>query len=488
MGSVIRLAAAPDSGRPLSLLDAGFLYLDRPRAPLQIGAIVRVDGVLDEDDVVVRLEERVRLLPRFAQFPRSVPLSAGHPTWEDAPDFRPRDHVFPWAVSAEEGDPMDCRRLCDLLAEPLPAGRPLWDLHLFASASARTTALLFRAHHCMVDGVGGLACLDRLLDVAPAAAAVRNSAPRAEATGSWDRFKDALWLEARRRRDVAAFAAHCLRSPAAAGEALGLGWRGVAAAREWLRQGVPEQRWNAPLTARRRLGTTTLSLDRIREIRSARGCRFNDVVLCVIGGGLARYLDRTGADTSVPLQALVPVNRRSPEDGGDSMANRLAAMRAPIPVDRTSEAERLARIQRETGRLMWSRAWRDSEAWLAVLDALPPSVVAPLARSARLGRFANLVVTNVAGPAEKRSFCGRPVHEIRPIVPLYHGLGLGVAAASYAGELSLTLHADAEHVPDLDRLVSDVAEAAAALAHETSAGRSALPPQPASSKDSRNLR
>ncbi len=462
----------PAGAAALSLLDAGFLYLDRPDAPLQIGAVLCVDGTDLHDATLALLAERLRELPRFRQLPRRVPLSAGYPRWEPAADFDPADHVFAWAVPASEGDPAACRQLRRLLADPLPARRPLWDLHLFESASTRSTALLFRAHHCMLDGLGGLACLDQLLDRDPDAPRVE--VPPEAATGpdsAWERLTDALAQRAQGRRNAVVRAARALRSPAHAGRAAARAWRTARGTSGWLRQRVPEQRWNRRLGHDRQLATASLPLDRLREIRRARGCSFNDVLLCVIGGGLSRYLMRQGgAGAPVALQALVPVSRRAHAEPGGTPGNRIAALRVSVPVDGVDEPDRLARIHQTTRPLMARRAWEAGEDWLALLDLLPPAVVAPLARVARVGRIANLIVTSVPGPGEKRSFCGRPVHEIRPVVPIYHDLGLGVAALSYAGQLSLTLHADAQLVPDLDRLAADVTDAGVALYHATLGG------------------
>lgn len=52
-----------------------------------------------------------------------------------------------------------------------------------------------------------------------------------------------------------------------------------------------------------------------------------------------------------------------------------------------------------------------------------------------------------------------PNEALYPIVPIAAGLGLGVAIFSYDGELHVGLNADAELVPDLDKLREGVEEA-----------------------------
>lgn len=82
----------------------------------------------------------------------------------------------------------------------------------------------------------------------------------------------------------------------------------------------------------------------------------------------------------------------------------------------------------------------------------------------RLGRLANLVATNVPGPRETRWLCGRQVEALFPIVPIVDGIGLGIAVFSYDGWLHVGLNADAELIPDLDKLAAGIETAFVRLA------------------------
>jgi hypothetical protein len=89
---------------------------------------------------------------------------------------------------------------------------------------------------------------------------------------------------------------------------------------------IPEMPWNDRLGPRRQLFFTTLPFDGVSAIRRARGATVNDVVLCVLAGGLHRYLRGVGIRTQgLELIALVPVSVRRQEEAA-SFGNRISAI------------------------------------------------------------------------------------------------------------------------------------------------------------------
>jgi diacylglycerol O-acyltransferase len=87
-----------------------------------------------------------------------------------------------------------------------------------------------------------------------------------------------------------------------------------------------------------------------------------------------------------------------------------------------------------------------------------------------LGRLANVISTNVPGPRETRWLCGARAFELRPLVPIADGLGLGLAVFSYDDWLHIGLAADADLVPDLEKLERGLEEAFASLLGSSGGG------------------
>ena len=80
----------------LSAVDASFLYLERPRTPMHVGAvgIFRVPaGGFDYERLVDTVERRLVQVPRYRQRVRHVPGNVARPVWVDDGDFDVAFHV-----------------------------------------------------------------------------------------------------------------------------------------------------------------------------------------------------------------------------------------------------------------------------------------------------------------------------------------------------------------------------------------------------------
>ena len=80
--------------------------------------------------------------------------------------------------------------------------------------------------------------------------------------------------------------------------------------------------------------------------------------------------------------------------------------------------------------------------------------------------FVNLVVTNVPGPDGPLYVLGARMLEAVPLVPLAGNLSVGVAALSYAGQLTAGILADPVACPDIDVLAEGVDRCFGALVDE----------------------
>ena len=439
--------------RQMSATDAGFLYLDRPHAPLQIAAVVRLSGRISVEELAVRIESRIGRAPRYAQRAVPVPFALGHFAWEDAPDFDARDHVQRWSLPAPGGEHELCELAARLMAQPLARDRPLWEMHLLEGSHDGGAALLIKVHHCMVDGLAGVRLLDEILDAEPRPLEpARAPRPAARANSTRERATRALGESLRRQLHSASTLMSAVTRPAKARASvrglLDAAWSGLQlATRE-----IPEMPWNDRLGPRRQLYFAKLPIEGVAQIRCARGGTLNDVVLCALAGGLHRYLRDIGLRTrGLELIALVPVSVRRDDEAG-AYGNRISAILVPLAVDPEDELARFAATRAITERLKSASAWTSIDALLHHLDDLPAGLVAAIGRRLRGIRIANLVATNVRGPREQRFLGTRKVEAIYPVVPITDGIGLGLAVLSYGNALHVGLNADPALVPDLEKL------------------------------------
>ncbi|MDX6276700.1 MAG: diacylglycerol O-acyltransferase / wax synthase, partial [Nocardioidaceae bacterium] len=139
----------------LSPLDAMFLQQDSPSVPRQIASLAILEPgaqPLDYDRLIHVINERIALVPRYRQVPRSVPGGLGAPVWVDDETFDISLHVRRSALP-RPGTADSLHELVGrLIARRLDLDRPLWELYLIEGLDDDRVALLFKAHQALVDG------------------------------------------------------------------------------------------------------------------------------------------------------------------------------------------------------------------------------------------------------------------------------------------------------------------------------------------------
>ena len=256
------------------------------------------------------------------------------PLWIDAEDFDPAEHIH---RSAAE----DLPQLADaVLSEPLRRDRPLWEFWIADRLRDGRIGLVGKAHHCMVDGLAAVELGSLLLDPAPRPEPPAEDAhhwlpaptPHAlelVARGAWDLTREQLGL----LRHPLALARSPLAIPA-------FGLRTARALAGAVLPVAPASRLNEPGSPERHLATARRPLSELRAIKEAHGVTVNDVLLAAVAGALRRHAERA-EERPRDLKAMVPVNVRSGDDGGE-FGNRITFMFVELPA---SVADPFVRLQ-----------------------------------------------------------------------------------------------------------------------------------------------
>src|SRR4029077_13210208 len=160
----------PALNHRLTTLDATFLYTEKPVQPMHVGGSMLYEGRLSLEVLVRALECRLHLLPRYRQKVVFPPFAAAHPTWEDDPAFDIRHHVAEVTLPP----PGDDRALSEVggaaFAGMLDREHPLWKLIMVHGRADGNTAVIWKVHHAMIDGVSGVDLTMVLHDLKPDAA------------------------------------------------------------------------------------------------------------------------------------------------------------------------------------------------------------------------------------------------------------------------------------------------------------------------------
>ena len=165
---------------------------------------------------------------------------------------------------------------------------------------------------------------------------------------------------------------------------------------------------------------------------------------------------------------------RSQDERGQ-LGNRLAVMRAPLPVYIADPIRRLEAVTRAMSGLKQSKQALGAEVISRFNDFAPPTLLAQAARINFSTRLFNLTVTNVPGPQVPLYVLGRELEDIFPVGFLPPNQALFVAIISYNGGVNFGLLADYDSMDDVDVIadgiehaIADLVEAAEARA-ETAA-------------------
>src|SRR5258707_1739401 len=149
----------------MNTLDAGFYFVEHDIVPMHIGSVAVFEGPAPSyPDVFDLFAAKLPLLPRSRQVVRAMPLQVIRPYWTDDENFELRYHLRHAGVPPPGGPPQLRETASQFLAQRLDRGRPLWEAWFLDGLEDGRWAVLWKVHHCMVDGVGGFGPMSVLFD------------------------------------------------------------------------------------------------------------------------------------------------------------------------------------------------------------------------------------------------------------------------------------------------------------------------------------
>jgi diacylglycerol O-acyltransferase / wax synthase len=462
----------PKRLRPLSGLDAGFLYLEAAGTPMHVGSAMLLRAPKRRQyDFHRALTEHIHdRLPRAAALRRVLqpaPLGLGHPMWSEVQNLDLAAHIQQCRLPAPGSASQLWQLVGKLHAQPLPRDRPLWQFTVIQGLASGELALYTKVHHALLDGQGGMALAQALLDVRPTRAAAKSK--RADSvTGPGPARGD---LARTALRASALQLAKLVRELPMSIKLASSAASGAGGLLSRLRDSVmlaPRTLFNAQVGPRRSFAVASLPLDSVKQIARYFGASLNDVVLALCAATLRDYLRRRKALPDRPLIAAMPVSLRAA--GNAEVNNQVSMVQCALASDIADPVERLRAITAATGQLK-----RQVASFRGLIPTDFPGLAAPIWASGlsrlwargkiaqRLPPLANLAISNVPGPAVPLYLAGAEVLHYFPVSIVTHGLGLNITVNSYAGCLEFGLIACADIAPKLDTLASGLTRALSAL-------------------------
>lgn len=473
--------AQPQLNQRLTSMDASFLYFEKKEAPLHIGGIHVFDGEIPFESFREMVAAKLPMLPRYHQKVIPAPFNVGHPTWEFDPDFNINRHIFHLQVEAP-GTLNELRLLAErVLMGMLDRGKPLWEIYVISGMDGNRSALVSKVHHAMVDGISGVDLMKVMFDMSPnpkptpkleALVAPARSADMTrsfidgvlgaaeERMNSWNEFQKGLLNMTQTflkepTRPLNQTSTNVMSSMAAP---------------------VTLMPWNKANSGEQRLGWTEFSFAEARAIRAAIGGTVNDVVLTVLSGAAARYLELHNAKTSGRnLRVMVPVSMRR-EDQRGALGNLVSVLPVELPLDIKDPLERYSQLSKKTGVLKGAGIAEGINLMTALMGTVPASLQAFVGTltSTPVPPF-NIVCTNVPGPQIPLYVLGQRMTHSYPYIPIGFAVGVSMGILSYDQKLFIGVSGDKNGMPDVDRFMAFLNEAFAELRNAAGVSESKPP-------------
>ena len=487
---------------PLSGLDAAFLYLETPQMPMHVGALhtfalppgYRGDFVAD---VRKHLAARAHLAPPLGRKLLALPMNLATPSWVPAKvDFS--EHVvavkLPRLARGSTGMTEAQALVSRLHPVLLERDRPLWRFHVISgfkplADGSPVFGLYTKLHHAAVDGQAAVALAQAILDLQVEGRQVDAPAvlPRSAQQSLAQQLGGAL---AHQMRQVADLARALPGTAKAVGGALGQKAASTAldsaagardamldaatrAAKKWvdgldLRDAkgrvlkgkarnltiAPRTPFNATVGRKRAFATVSLPLAELKLQRLAFDATLNDVVLAICSGALRSYLKSHDACPKEPLIAAVPVSLRA---AGDTRATNQASMSVvSLGTHLSTPARRMAHVKEATAAMKTAllnlKSVMPTDFPTLGVPWLLTGLTALYGRSKladRIPPLANVVISNVPGPAVPLYLAGGRMLTNHPSSIVVHGVALNITVQTYAGALDFGLMACAKAMPDV---------------------------------------
>ncbi len=437
----------------LSGLDAFFLYLESPTQPLNVCCVLELDpatmpGGYTFDRFRAALTKRVDAVPEFRLKLADNQLNFDHPVWIDDDRFSLARHLHRVGLPLPGGR-RELAEICGHIAGlALDRDRPLWEMWVIEGLRGNDAlAVVLKAHHAVVDGVGGANLLAQLCstvpDAPPPKPATRTGAANPVQIAASGLIGAVLrpWRLARVVPATALMLGETIRRARGAGSTMAAPFAG------------PHTAFNGPFTRRRNVALINVDLEDVKTVKRKFGVTLNDVVTALCAGALRQFLsDREELSSDSPMVASVPVSVRGKSDrpGHNQMTWMLCRLETHIdePIERLSSIAAGNAAAKDHVTAMGPTLLQDwtqvaGQTMFGVAMKLLPRIPRPDKPPH------NLVMSNVPGPQEQLYFLGCRLDAMYPLGPIIGGAGLNITVMSLNGRLGVGIISCPDLVADL---------------------------------------
>lgn len=490
----------------LSALDALFLHLETPDMPMHVGSLSLLEKPKNHrgsfyKNVRDHIESRMHLAPLFSRRLAFMPFDLANPIWLNNTQVALDDHIER-VVLPKPGTQAQLEAAVAKLHEGMfDRDKPLWKFCVIEGLRNGQVALYSRIHHAALDGQGGVALAQAILDTGPTPRSVeppggsgKLAKPRLPPT-------TAKMLGAAFRNTVAQYG-RILRAVPEVAKMAGMAGAAALSASQARKAGAPSEQgtgipelaglkhgdspekvakslikkipggmtfgprtpFSVAISGERAFVGLQLSLAETKALAKYFDAKLNDIVMAVCASALRRYFAGDKTALAKSMVGAVPASLRVP--GDTSQSNQVTLMLISLATHIADPRKRLAAIVAAS-----TRAKMLTGSMKSIIPTDMPSlgipwlmsVITPLYKMAvaksRIPVVANITISNVPGPQVPLYIAGGLMKSYYPVSIVTHGLALNITIQSYAGSLDYGLIACKRAVPDLPRFANYMQEA-----------------------------
>jgi WS/DGAT/MGAT family acyltransferase len=461
--------------KQLSGADATFLFLETAEMPMHVGAlhVFELPAGANGQFINALRAHVAHRLPLLAPLRRKLwwmPLNLANPAWVDAePDLH--QHIVAVKLPAD----VDLHELEAAVSRLHPVlldrRRPLWKFHVFegltpTAEGRKRVALYTQLHHAAGDGQAAVALANILLDVTPEPRAIEvrpSQRPRTLPLETADMLRGLLGCQAQKVAEIfRQLPAAAAKLTDAAGQALSTSSLLTGSEGSGKLALAPRTPLNRSVTRERAFAGVSIPLPELKALGRQHAATINELVLMLCSSALRRYYAKRKQLPRKSLIAAVPISLR--EQGDVSAGNRASMGLISLGTHLADPARRLSHVKAASAAMKSSMG--------RIQHSLPtdlPSLGIPWlieaatalygwARVAdRIPQLANVVISNVPGPALPLYLAGARMLNNYPSSIVVHGLALNITVLSYDRSLDFGLMADAAAMADVRELADAIA-------------------------------
>ncbi|MDH4169263.1 MAG: WS/DGAT domain-containing protein [Acidimicrobiia bacterium] len=423
---------------PLSPTEELMISIERdPRFRSTFANLTVLDGHPDMERLRTRMAETAEGFVRLRQR-----IEDGH--WVEVRDFDSDEHVQVRPLGRKWSPAAVRRRALEVLHEPFPEGRPPWLFLVLLDEASDRAAMVWKLHHAITDGQGGIKMSASLMDASPDATAPLISA------------QDLRFDHDRAERQPAPGGSLSL-NPLRLAERVRDTVRDSAGAARWMAGQAILARGRAPLWNERSMDrafeTLRRPFPRTKQAAANLGVSLNDVLVTAATRGATRVHVDAGARPTRYRMTMPVSTRTDGSAGGNSFSP--AVVELPAGVDHPADFH-VVEISKALQAVKAAPALGLLDQMAGLANRLPAVAIGEV-----LGRQVatlDFATSNVRAAPFDLFIAGSHVEANYPIGPLM-GAAWNLTLMSYCGSLDMGLHIDRGAVADSRALVRAIGAA-----------------------------